>query len=119
MVIFSKLYQTTSEHSATIWGSGSLNVLSTPSLVAFFENVAFIYVEGTLDLGQTTVGTKVNIKHLAASKIGESVTINLLTAHKENNKITFELEAYVDNKLVATCSHERFIIDIDRFLNKL
>lgn len=119
MSIFSKTFNTNETHSATIWGSGALNVLSTPTLTAFMENTAFVYVEGALDLGQTTVGIDVHIQHLAATKIGNPVNVHITKCERHHKKIYFELSAYENDKLIGTCKHTRFIVDIDRFLSKL
>ncbi|CAM4295927.1 diaminopimelate epimerase [Streptococcus penaeicida] len=120
MAIYSQVFETKIEHSAQQIGSGGLEVLSTPSLVAFMENACFQFTEESLNDSQlSTVGTEISIQHLKASKIGETVTIVITALKEEGRRYDFRLEAYVNEQMVAKACHTRVRIDVEKFLSKL
>ncbi len=101
-------------------GSGGLDVFSTPSLVGVMERAAFDSVQSELDEGFTTVGTKISVSHLRASKIGERIEAKSILTAVEERKLTFSLTATDSaGNLIGEGNHERFIVNIDRFLSKL
>lgn len=87
MTIYSHAYETRPNHSAKAMGSGTLNVLATPALVAFMENASYLFAQEQLDSDFTTVGSEIAIQHLAASAIGDPVTI-IITALKKKAENT-------------------------------
>lgn len=109
----------TETDTAQRMGSGSLQVYATPALVAFMENSACKLLD-EIEEGYTTVGTAMDVKHLRASAIGEKITcIARLTAH-EGRKYTFTIEVYNQKQeCIATAVHERFCVNIERFMQKL
>ncbi len=119
MSIYSKSYVTTPQHSAMNWGSGSLNILSTPSMIAFIENAAFLYCEEDLDVSKTTVGAQITVQHLAATKIGQTVEVKILAVEKDGHHTHFQIEVYEGDKLIGKGEHTRVTINIKRFLDKL
>lgn len=114
----SKRFEVTSDHSAASVGSGGLDVLSTPSLIAFMEQTAYQFIQADLPDTETTVGYEIMTKHLAPSLIGQAVTIHCQLVEQNNNRYSFQLEAYVANQKIATASHKRARVVIDQFLNK-
>ncbi len=118
MVFFRKTYQTKTEHTAISIGSGDLPVLATPSLVAFMENAAFTYLAPHLDQTKSSVGIEVTIQHLAASQVGQDITILITAVQHERHYYHFELEAYAGDTLVGRGKHRRAIVIIERFLGK-
>lgn len=120
MTKYTHQFDTKSEHSAKHLGSGSLEVLSTPSIVAFMEHTAYLYAQETIkDSDYTTVGTEIVISHLAASKIGQAITIIITVLKEEGRRYDFRIEAYAGEKLVAKACHTRVRVDIQKFLGKL
>lgn len=119
MSIFIKHYHTNLEHSAQAMGSGTLQVLSTPSLVAFMENAALSAIEDKISNQETSVGTRMEINHLAASKIGNTIKVVVIEISNNGRQFLFTIEAYDDNKLIGTAKHTRVKVDIDRFLAKV
>ena len=99
-------------------GSGLLPVYSTPSLVAFMENTAMQLIE--LPEGGSSVGTSISVKHLKASKIGEELTCVAELTENEGRRYAFEIKV-TDSKgdLVGEAQHERFVVDVQRFMSKL
>lgn len=114
-----KIYHPQLEHSAKNMGSGGLEVLSTPALVAFMENLAYEVLQENLPKGQSSVGTQMNIEHLVASPIHQTIRIQINEWKKEGRKHMFTLQAYANQTLLATAQHTRYIVDVERFLGKL
>ena len=100
-------------------GSGSLPVLATPRLAALMENAAMLAVSDSLEDGQTTVGGQISITHLRPSAVGAEVRATATLLAAEGKKLSFKIEAYEGEKLIAEGTHIRFIVDVDRFMSKL
>ena len=98
--------------------SGLLEVLSTPSVIALMESTSVDAVQSLLPEGYSTVGTSVNIKHLAATPIGMKVTAEAELIEIDNRKLTFRIHAFDEKELVSEGLHERFIVNNERFLDK-
>jgi len=99
-------------------GSGLLPVFSTPSLVALMENTAMQLIE--LPEGSSTVGTAINIKHLKASPVGAEITCYADLISQEGRKFNFEIKVYnAKGDLIGEGMHERIVIDIKKFLEKI
>jgi fluoroacetyl-CoA thioesterase len=106
-------------NSAKSVGSGLLDVYSTPSLIALMEKCSMELVQESLKEGQGTVGTLINIKHLKATKIGETVTAESRLREIDNKRLCFDVKVYEGDKLIGTGEHERYIIEEERFLNNI
>ena len=107
-----------SETAAKV-ASGALEVFSTPMLIAFMESTAFTLAQKELGEGDTTVGISVNIKHLKANLIGDELTCTATLDKIEGRKLTFIVEAKDTHKVIGKGIHERFIINNEKFMNKL
>ncbi|HOJ50636.1 MAG TPA: thioesterase family protein [Spirochaetota bacterium] len=107
------------EYTAKRIGSGSLEVLSTPFLSAFMENVGFEIVEKIVDDGYTSVGTYIELKHLKASKVNSNIKVVGKLISRDNKRVRLDIKAYENDKLIGECIHERVIINISDFLKKL
>ena len=114
-----KVYQPQPEHSAKIMGSGGLEVLATPALVAFMENLAFETLQEQLSPEESSVGTQITIDHLAPSLTSQAIHIQITDWQTEGRKHTFHLQAHAGERLIATARHSRFVVTIERFLGKL
>ena len=108
----------TKELSAQNVGSGLLPVYATPSMIALMENTAFESVAQYLDEGCGTVGTSLNVKHVAATPIGMKVTCETELVKVDGRALTFEVKAYDECGLIGEGVHERFIITEEKFLSK-
>ncbi len=107
------------DDTAAVCGSGSHSVLSTPAMIALMEMTAMKSVEACLDNDEGTVGTEVNIKHLKATALGKMVTCTSTLQEVNGNRLLFHIEANDDQGLIGEGYHERYIIDNNRFLEKL
>lgn len=111
----------TEENTAKAVGSGGLEVFATPALIALAEKTAFQSVAEHLEEGQSTVGTHIDIKHIAATPVGMKVTCEteLIEVDSENpRRLVFSVNVYDEVEKIAEGTHERFIIYSERFQNK-
>jgi fluoroacetyl-CoA thioesterase len=109
----------TPEKSAAAVGSGLLPVYSTPSMIALMEKTASAAVEPFLGPGQVTVGSEIHVRHKKASAIGSLITCRARLHSVEENRLQFDVEAYDENQLIGEGTHIRYIVDRERFMNKL
>lgn len=96
-------------------GSGSVPVFATPMLVALMESAAIAALRGSLPEGQTTVGTRVEIVHTAATPVGMTVTARAELLAVEGRRLVFGVWAEDEAGPVGEGRHERFIVDFDKF----
>lgn len=103
--------------SAKNMGSGDLEVLASPALVALVEN----FCKSLVDLSEeeSSVGTFFDLNHLKATKIGATIKVKILKKEVEGRKLLFIYEVYEKDKLIAKGSHKRVIISVASFLEKL
>ena len=108
----------TEEVTAAKMKSGSLAVLATPFMVALMEQAAAELCEKLTPDGISTVGTALNIKHLAPTPVGSEVKAVAELLSFDGRKAEFRVEAYDEAGLIGEGTHERFTIKIDRFMEK-
>lgn len=115
-----QFFKVEESHTAIALGSGDLPVLSTPYMIACMENTAMNLLGSTLEKGNTSVGIFIKSQHMKASKIGEKITYSAVVTEIDGRKVSFGIEAYNEEKiLIGKCSHDRFIVDIERFMNNI
>ncbi len=107
------------DETAAKVASGALEVFSTPSLIAFMENTAFQCVQRFLDEGDTTVGISVNMKHLKASLVGDTVECEAKLVKIEGKKLFFDITSTSNGEIIGTAEHIRYIVNQEKFLSKL
>jgi predicted thioesterase len=107
------------ENSAQSVGSGSLEVFATPAMIALMEQAAAASVQPRLENGQTTVGTLLNISHVAATPLGMQVTAKAELVAMDHRKLTFKVEAFDEKEKIGEGIHERFIINIEKFMGRV
>lgn len=106
------------EQTAQSLGSGELAVFGTPCMIALMENTALKSVQPHLEAGQGTVGTLLNVKHVAATPVGMQVRCETRLIEVDRKRLVFEVKAYDACGLIGEGVHERFIIDNQRFMQK-
>ena len=107
------------EDTAISQGSGQLEVLATPRLVALMENAAMLTVAPSLSPEETTVGGMISITHLAPSPVGAEIAATAVLEKIEGRKLTFSVMAHEGDKLIGEGAHVRFIVNKERFVSKL
>lgn len=115
---FSSHTKVDTSNVASAVGSGNLEVFATPMMVALMENAAMNCVAPFLPEATTTVGGHISTSHIAASPIGAAITATATLTHIENKKLTFSVVAKDGEKIIGEGTHVRFIVEIERFLNK-
>lgn len=103
---------------ASAVGSGLLDVFATPAMIALMENAAAKCMAPSLGEGQASVGTRIEVEHLAATPMGMTVTITATVTQADNRRVDFALEASDKTGVVAKGTHTRFVVDMDRFMAK-
>lgn len=106
------------ENTAAAVGSGALEVFSTPSMIALMEKASRELVQPYLEEGQSTVGTRLEVSHVAASPIGAHIHSESTLVEIDRRMLTFEVKAYADGELIGEGRHQRCIIYAERFMEK-
>ena len=106
------------EDTAKIVGSGDLLVYATPCMVALMEGAACDAVAPYLAEGESSVGTQISVTHSSATPVGMEVRAEAAVTGVEGRKISFEITAFDEAGEIGKATHERFIVKVDRFLEK-
>ncbi len=99
-------------------GSGTVLVFSTPSLILLLEKTSVAALEGKLETGETTVGSGLDVTHLAATPVGVKVTGTAEVIAVEGRKIVFKVAAKDEQESIAEGTHTRFIVDEAKFQDR-
>ena len=108
----------TEADTAERWGSGLVPVLGTPTLVALMENAAVKALEAHLPPGQTSVGGRMDVRHLAPTPVGMAVRARAELLEVDGRRLVFSVEAWDEVERIGEATHERFVVDRDRFVAK-
>lgn len=113
-------FTVTGDDTAAAVGSGSLPVLGTPRLLAWCEAATCAAIDPTLPPGSTSVGTRVELEHLAASAVGQEVEVTASASYVDGRLHRFTVAARnVGGKVVGTGEITRVVVDAERFLSRL
>jgi fluoroacetyl-CoA thioesterase len=104
--------------TARALGSGDVDVLGTPRLVALFEQATVEALDGILDADQTTVGMRVQIDHLQPTPVGAEVTVEASLDKIEGRRMSFTVTASDSGGLVAAGKVTRVVVDRTKFMSK-
>ena len=96
-------------------GSGKVKVLATPVMVSLMEEAALNAVEGLLPPGHQTVGTRLEITHVAATPVGLRVKASAEVTRVEGRRITFRVWAEDEVERIGEGTHERIVVEVARF----
>lgn len=105
--------------TAAVYGSGLAPVLSTPHLIALMENTAQTALTPYLKPGQSSVGTRIDIRHLAATPVGMRVRVCAEVTDVALPRVSFRVEAWDNVEKIGEGDHERFIVDNARFMARV
>lgn len=108
----------TDEVTAATVGSGMLPVFATPSMIALIEKAAAESVASDLEPGMTTVGTKLDIAHTAATPVGMAVRAETELSEIDGRRLVFTVRAFDEVGEIGSGTHERFIVNAEKFLAK-
>lgn len=108
----------TDANTAKTMGSGTLDVFATPAMVALIEQTAYTSIESELEPGRGSVGTSLNIQHLSATPVGMTVTATTELVEVDRRRLVFHAEVYDEKGLVGKGTHERFLVENEKFQAK-
>lgn len=108
----------TSDNIAMRYGSGGVSVYATPAMIGLMENAALNAVDPHLPEGMATVGTHLDVKHLAATPVGLTVRAVAQLLEVDGRRLVFKVEAFDDREKVGEGTHERYIINLAKFIAK-
>ena len=109
----------TDKNTAKAVGSGTLEVYATPQMVNLMETCACFSVEPYMEPGNTTVGIGLSISHVSATPIGLKVWCESELIAIDGRKLTFRVSAYDERGMIGEGTHERFIVDTQKFTAKV
>ena len=102
--------------TAAHWGSGLVSVFGTPALVGLMEGAAVQALADHLPPGQTSVGGRIDVRHLAPTPVGMRVRARAELLEVEGRRLEFHVEAWDEVERIGEATHERFVIDEQRFI---
>lgn len=108
----------TESNSAQTVGSGTLAVFATPAMIALMEKTAWQSISPYLEEGKCTVGTKLDIQHLAPTPIGMTVTCKSVLTEIDGRRLVFDVTATDGCETIGKGRHERFIVSCEPFQEK-
>ena len=103
------------EHSAPRVGSGAIHVLATPVMINLIEAAALAAVERLLPPGHQSLGTVLNVRHVAATPIGMRVSAFATVQKVEGRTIHFTVQARDERELIGDGTHERVVVNVEKF----
>ena len=108
----------TESNTAAAMGSGSLPVFATPAMIALMEQAAASSALPFLEEGEDSVGTRLEVNHLAATPLGVKVRAESELLEVDRRRLRFSVRAWAGETLIGEGFHERFVIQEERFLAK-
>lgn len=103
------------EHTAPRVGSGAIHVLATPVMINLFEAAALDACESMLPAGYQSLGTQLDVSHIAATPVGMRVIATATVIKTEGRNIHFAVSAHDERDLIGEGSHERVVVNVERF----
>jgi len=103
------------EHTAPRVGSGAVRVLATPVMINLFEAAALAAIEPLLPAGHQSLGTVLNVRHVAATPVGMRVVATAAVEKIDGRTVYFGLEARDERDLIGDGTHERVVVNVEKF----
>ena len=107
------------EHTAPRVGSGEVRVLATPVMINLFEAAALAAVERLLPAGYQSLGTVLNVRHIAATPVGMRAKAKATVLNVDGRTIFFELEARDEKEVIGDGTHERVVVNVAKFSERV
>ncbi len=105
--------------TAAAFGAGGVRVLGTPVMIGLMENAAWRLVQPHMNPGETTVGILVNVRHLAATPMGDTITATAELVEIDGRRLVFHVEARDSRQVIGEGIHERARVLLDRFMERV
>jgi len=106
----------TPAHTASAIGNAGVHVVSTPALIGFLEDASHRAILDCYEAGEVSVGTKVDVEHLAAAPLGQAIEATAEVTAVQGRRVDFQVEARQGDRAVMRGRHQRAVVDLARFL---
>ncbi|UBM61848.1 thioesterase family protein [Candidatus Sulfidibacterium hydrothermale] len=116
---YEKTIAVTSNDTAAAYGSGNVDVLATPAMIALMEGTALECVQSFLEKDFVTVGIDVCVKHVKATPVGMQVTCKAILREVDGARLVFDVEAWDEKGKIGMGTHERFVVNLPEFMKKV
>jgi fluoroacetyl-CoA thioesterase len=103
------------EHTAPRIGSGRVRVLATPVMINLMEAAALDAVENLIPAGHQSLGTHLDVRHIAATPVGMGVRATAKLISVDGRTLEFRVEAHDERDLIGDGSHTRLVVNVARF----
>ena len=103
------------EHTAPSIGSGKVRVLATPVMINLIEAAALAAIEHLLPAGYQSLGTHLDVRHLAATPVGMKVRATARVTKVDGRAVSFEVSAHDERDLIGDGLHERVVVNVAKF----
>jgi predicted thioesterase len=103
------------EHTAPRVGSGRVHVLATPVMINLIEAAALDAIEAALPAGYQSLGTRLDVRHVAATPVGMQVVANAEVVAVEGRTVRFRVEARDERESIGDGTHERVVVNVAKF----
>ena len=103
------------EHTEPRIGSGRVHVLATPVMINLFEAAALDAIERLLPAGHQSLGTILNVRHIAATPVGMRITARAEVVGVDGRTVRFRVEAHDEKELIGDGTHERVVVNVAKF----
>ncbi len=103
------------EHTAPRVGSGRVHVLATPVMINLIEAAALDAIERHLPPGDPSLGTVLNVRHIAATPVGMRASATAVVERVEGRNVFFRVEARDEKDLIGDGAHERVVVNVEKF----
>jgi len=110
--------EATEEDSAAVVGNTNVDVVATTSLILFLEAVAAELIDDCCEAGEISVGSAVNVRHLAAAPIGARIKATAKVTAVQGRRIDFAVEAHHGRKTLMIGTHQRVVVNQERFMKQ-
>jgi fluoroacetyl-CoA thioesterase len=110
--------EATEEDSAAVVGNTNVDVVATTALILFLEAVAAELIDDCCEAGEISVGSAVNVRHLAAAPIGAKIKATAKVTAVQGRRIDFAVEAHHGRKTLMIGTHQRVVVNQERFMKQ-
>jgi predicted thioesterase len=110
--------EATEDDTAAAVGNADVNVIATTSLILFIEAAASELIEDCCESGEISVGSAVNVRHLAAAPVGARIKVTAKVTAVQGRRIDFAVEAHHGRRTLMIGTHQRVVVNLERFLKQ-
>ena len=110
--------EATSSHTAAASGNTGVEAVATTSLILFLEDASDRAIRDCFEQGETSVGTAVDVRHEAAAPVGALIDAAATVVAVNGRRVTLAVEARHGERVLMRGTHERLVVDLDRFLRE-